>query len=65
MAAALERVAGREVAARIRWEPDPRIAKMVATWPGAWDSSRALALGFPGDRSFDDIIRSHIQETWV
>jgi nucleoside-diphosphate-sugar epimerase len=62
MAAALERVAGREVAARIRWEPDPRIAKMVATWPGAWDSSRALALGFPGDRSFEAIIRSHIEE---
>jgi nucleoside-diphosphate-sugar epimerase len=62
MAAALERVAGREVASRIRWEPDPRIAKMVATWPGAWDSSRALALGFPGDSSFDDIIRKHVEE---
>jgi nucleoside-diphosphate-sugar epimerase len=62
MAAALERVAGREVASRIRWERDPRIEKLVATWPGAWDSSRALALGFPGDRSFDDIVRAHVAE---
>ena len=62
MAAALERVAGSEVAARIRWERDARIEKMVATWPGAWDSSRALGLGFPGDRSFDDIIRRHLAD---
>jgi nucleoside-diphosphate-sugar epimerase len=62
MVAALERVAGKDVAARIRWEKDARIAKMVATWPGGWDSSRALRLGFPRDVSFEDNIRAHIAE---
>jgi D-erythronate 2-dehydrogenase len=62
MVAALERVAGREVAARVRWEHDPRIARMVAGWPGAWDSSRALSLGFPEDRTFDQIIRDYIRD---
>jgi nucleoside-diphosphate-sugar epimerase len=62
MVAALERVAGSEVAARVRWERDPRIERMVATWPGGWDTSRARALGFHGDSSFDDIIRQHINE---
>ena len=62
MVAALERVAGREIASHVRWEKDARIAKMVATWPGGWDSSRALGLGFPGDVSFDDTIRSYMAE---
>ena len=51
MVAALERVAGADVAARVRWQPDARIARMVASWPAEWDVSRALALGFPGDGS--------------
>jgi nucleoside-diphosphate-sugar epimerase len=60
MVAALERVAGREVASRVRWERDPRIARMVAGWPGACDASRARAMGFPGDDTFDEIIRRYI-----
>jgi D-erythronate 2-dehydrogenase len=62
MVAALERHAGRDVAARIRWHRDPRIERIVATWPGAWDASRARALGFPGDESFDVIVRRHMEE---
>ena len=62
MVRALERVAGPEVVSRIRWEPDARIAKFVANWPGAWDNSRALALGFPGDQSFEENVRQYIAE---
>jgi nucleoside-diphosphate-sugar epimerase len=62
MVRALERVAGPEVVSRIQWEPDARIAKFVANWPGAWDNSRALALGFPGDQNFEDNIRQYIAE---
>ena len=62
MVAALERVAGSEVARRVRWERDPRIARIVATWPGALDTTRARALGFPGDETFDAIIRRYIDE---
>lgn len=60
MVSSLERAAGREVVARIRWERDPKIAAMVATWPGALDASRARALGFPSDESFDAILRQYI-----
>jgi len=65
MVAALERVAGKDVAARVRWEPDPRIAPMVATWPGELAASRARELGFPRDSDFDDIIRRYIEESGV
>lgn len=63
MVASLERVAGREAASRVRWAPDARISRMVAGWPGAWDTSRAESLGFPGDRSFDEIVRAHMRES--
>jgi nucleoside-diphosphate-sugar epimerase len=62
MAAALERVAGPEVAGRIRWEPDPRIERMVRGWAGACDDARARRLGLQADDSFDDIVRAHIAE---
>jgi nucleoside-diphosphate-sugar epimerase len=60
--AALRRIAGDKVAARIRREPDPLIARIVAGWPSRFDPKRALALGFRGDASFDDIIRVHIAD---
>ena len=65
MVAALGRVAGQDVAARVRWEPDPRIAPMVATWPGELAASRARELGFPRDTDFDEIIRRYIEESGV
>ena len=49
MVAALQRVASAEVANRIEWKADPRIERIVSTWPGALDSRRARALGFPCD----------------
>ena len=61
MAAALERVAGAEAAARIRWQPDPRITKLVDTWPGTLDASRARELGFPHDENFDAIVRAYVE----
>jgi D-erythronate 2-dehydrogenase len=61
MAAALERVAGAEAAARIRWQPDPRITKLVDTWPGMLDASRARELGFPHDENFDAIVRAYVE----
>lgn len=61
MVAALERVAGPEVVARIRWENDARIERIVSTWPGELDATRARTLGFPGDQKFDDVIRQHMR----
>jgi D-erythronate 2-dehydrogenase len=60
--AALRRIAGDKVAGRIRREPDPLIARIVAGWPSRFDPQRALALGFRGDPSFDAIIRIHIED---
>lgn len=58
--AALRRIAGDTVAARIRREPDPLVARIVAGWPSRFDPRRALALGFAAEASFDEIIRVHI-----
>jgi len=60
--AALRRIAGDKVAARIRREPDALVARIVAGWPSRFDPRRALALGFRAESSFDDIIRVHIED---
>jgi nucleoside-diphosphate-sugar epimerase len=60
--AALRRIAGEKVAGRIRREPDPLVARIVAGWPSRFDPRRALALGFRGEASFDEIIRVHIED---
>lgn len=60
--AALRRVAGDKVAARIRREPDPFIEKIVAGWPTQFDARRASALGFKAEQTFDDILKVHIED---
>lgn len=59
---ALRRVAGEKAVGLIRREPDPVIGAMVAGWPQAFDARRALVLGFRPDRSFDEIVRIHIED---
>ena len=60
--AALERVAGPAAAALIKRVPDQTIIDIVAGWPKAFEASRAQALGFRGDASFDAIIQAHIED---
>ena len=60
--AALKKVAGEKVAARIRREPDPFIEGVVAGWPRNFAPRRAVELGFKADASFEDIIRIHIED---
>ena len=60
--AALRRIAGDKVVARIRRAPDPLVARIVAGWPSRFDPSRAVALGFRAEASFDDIIHIHIAD---
>jgi nucleoside-diphosphate-sugar epimerase len=60
--AALRRIAGDKVAARIRRAPDALVARIVAGWPSRFEPRRALALGFRAEASFDDIIRVHIAD---
>jgi nucleoside-diphosphate-sugar epimerase len=60
--AALRRIAGDRVAARIRREHDPLVARIVAGWPQRIEARRARELGFSAERSFDEIVRIHIDE---
>ncbi|GLU33076.1 D-erythronate dehydrogenase [Trinickia caryophylli] len=59
---ALREVAGEETASRIVYRRDARIEAIVGSWPARWDSSRAQALGFRGDRSFEDVIRHYLHD---
>lgn len=56
----LERLVGPEARARVRHAIDDRIARIILTWPGAFDASRALALGFTGDRDIDSLISEYL-----
>lgn len=60
--AALRRIAGDKVAARIRHQPNDTIIRIVAGWPRNFDAKRGKALGFEAETSFDDIIQVHIQD---
>ena len=59
---ALRRVAGDKVVARIRREPDETIMKIVAGWPRNFAPTRAPALGFKAETSFDEIIKVHLED---
>jgi D-erythronate 2-dehydrogenase len=60
--AALRRIAGDKVAARIRRESDPLVARIVDGWPHRFNAARARQLGFVAEGSFDEIIRIHIED---
>ena len=62
MADALRRVAGPEVAARVKWQFEPRIDRIVCTWPSNFDCRKGLALGMKAGTNFDDNIREYIAD---
>lgn len=43
----------------IRFEPDPRIVKIVSGWPVATESERAEQLGIHSDRSLSEVIDAY------
>jgi len=62
MADGLKRVAGAAAYQRIKWQPEPRIQKIVETWPGRLNSKRARAMGFESDASMEAIINAFIED---
>ncbi|WAI84637.1 MULTISPECIES: D-erythronate dehydrogenase [Achromobacter] len=62
MEQALRDVAGDAVADRITWRPDEKVERIVGSWPGRWDTTRANRLGLAGDKSFADIIRAYLAD---
>jgi nucleoside-diphosphate-sugar epimerase len=46
----------------IQRQPDPSIQKIVDGWPQRLDASRAEALGFRAESSFQEIIEAYIED---
>ena len=58
----LERLVGPEARARVALTRDPRIEAIVCSWPGAFDTARAGALGFGADADFDAVLRQFLAD---
>jgi hypothetical protein len=59
---ALESVGGASARALVRFEPDPLIERIVASWPAQVNGSRALALGLRPDPDFISIVRAYAEQ---
>jgi nucleoside-diphosphate-sugar epimerase len=59
---ALREIAGNDVVALIKPQPDAAVAKIVAGWPRDFAPERAKALGFKAESNFHDIINTYIAE---
>ncbi len=59
---ALREIAGDEVVARIKPQPDETIMRIVSGWPRDFDPQRARDLGFTAESDFHEIIRTYMDE---
>ncbi len=59
---ALTRAAGADVAGMIRDVPDPAVWAIVQTWPRRFAATRAKALGFRAEDSFDQILQAYMED---
>ncbi|WP_245590643.1 D-erythronate dehydrogenase [Adhaeribacter aquaticus] len=59
MLESLEKQTDAETLARVKFEPNEAINRIVSSWPGTIDNSRALALGFQVDKNFDVFIEQY------
>ncbi len=62
MAAAVRRTGGETAYARIRWQPDPQIQRIISGWPQKLLASRAEALGFSADTGIDEAVQAFIED---
>jgi nucleoside-diphosphate-sugar epimerase len=62
MIAAMTRVAGPAAEARITWQPDPVIERIVRGWRARVLPEKAQRLGFATDASFDDTVRWFLED---
>ena len=62
MVAALRRIAGEAVAERVKWQGDPVIERIVATWPPRFAPVLGPALGMRADGDVEAIIRQYIED---
>lgn len=59
---ALRSVGGSAVADRVRFEPDPTVARIVGGWPARISSARAARLGLHADSDYASVIRQYIAD---
>ncbi len=59
---ALRKVAGEKAVKLIRRQPDETIIRIVAGWPRKLAVTRAAALGFKAESSFEEIVRVHLED---
>src|SRR5215469_10029370 len=62
MAAAVRRAGGAEAYARILWQPDPEVQRIIASWPQALHAPRAEALGFAADTGIDEVVQAFVED---
>lgn len=62
MIEALRRVAGQSAVDLIRRAPDPVIQAIVEPWAEACEAATARSLGFVAETSFDEIIRTYLED---
>ncbi|GAB3628886.1 NAD-dependent epimerase [Pandoraea terrae] len=60
---ALEKVGGSAARARVRFVPDPAIARIVGGWPARFESRRTAALGLTADANFESIVEQYLRES--
>jgi len=62
MVEALRAVAGDAVGARVKWNFDPVIDRIVSTWPSNFAPKLGPSLGMRADATFEDIVRAYIAD---
>ena len=62
MVSALREIAGEGVAARLSFEADPFIEKIVCAWATRFRPERALAMGFEPDPDFASVIEAFVED---
>jgi len=62
MVAALRHAGGEAAVGRLKWQRDPAIERIVASWPRDWDDSRARRIGFRGDADFAAIVQAFVED---
>ena len=62
MVNALREVAGEEVAARVKWNYDPAIDRIVSTWPSRFAPRLGPSLGMKADADFAGIVRAYMAD---
>jgi D-erythronate 2-dehydrogenase len=63
--AALKLVGGAAALARVKYQPDEKIIKLVDTWATTFDTARANAMGFTADKDFESIVRGYVADNGI